>query len=199
MQLAMTGSKSYAFLPSGILIVDPDPSLLAARSQLLKAAEHYVAACSEEAVRAELCSMEIKVAILSQTLERALLETLAQEIRIYWPNAYILLFGNMEVTLEERLYDDSIDVHCRPEELLSILHLLQKDAWKRTDSSPVRIGSLPFGLSGARQMVLHSVPPESDPSKQETPASEEEPTGRDVPADEHSRLEVTSGTSVIAT
>jgi len=184
MQLATTGSKSYAILPSGILIVEPDRSLLAARALLLAAAEDYVAASSEESAEPELISIELRVAVLSQTLGRSTLERLAQDIRLYWRNAFILLFGNVKVTLEDWLYDDSIDEHCRPEQLLSILHRLKKDARYKAEAPQARIGSLPFGLSGAGWMSMHSVPRESDPSKETIAASGERPTGRDVPSDE---------------
>jgi hypothetical protein len=185
MQLASTVTKSYEFLPSGILIVDPNPGLLMARVELLNAAEHYVAACDDDCAGTELRRIEVKVAILSQTLGRARLGTLAQEIRLYWPNACILLFGNVDLILENRLYDDSIDEHCRPEELLSALHWLRRDVGSRTESSRVRIGSSLFALSEGARMSLRSVPLESDPSKQTK--FENQSTGRDVPWDEQFR------------
>ncbi|SNS71686.1 hypothetical protein SAMN05421770_10248 [Granulicella rosea] len=190
MQLARFGSKSYAYLPSGILIVDPDPGLLAARTQLLSAAMDYVAASSEESTGTDLCNMEVEVAILSQTLGQETLLVLAQEIRQYWPDACILLFGNVDVVLEDRLYDDAIDVHCRPEQLLGMLHKLRKNAKETTAHSRREIGALLCDLSEEGQRSLHAVPSESDPSKQPASAFEEQPTGWDVPRDEYPQSQI---------
>ena len=125
MQLAINSSKNYAFLPSGILIIDPDSSLLAARTLLLTAADQYVTASSDEVAGKELCKIEVTIAILSQTLGLERLQTLASEIRLHWPNARILLLSNEEMTLDDRLYDNSINCGCRPEQLLHALHWCQ--------------------------------------------------------------------------
>lgn len=50
LQLSITCPKSYAFLPSGTLIVEPNASLLAARTLLLGAADNYLAASSHTVV-----------------------------------------------------------------------------------------------------------------------------------------------------
>jgi hypothetical protein len=186
MQLATSGSKAYTFLPSGILIVDPDESLLAATAILLMAAERYVAAASEEVAGGELRSVELRIAVLSQTLPRSTLERLAHEIRLYWPNAFILLLGKGNVPLEDWLYDDSIDEQCRPEDLLSILHGVRKQRKYNMQSPCSRIGFRPFDFFGAGWMSLRSATHESDPSK-EFPGCLEEPAGWDVPAEERAR------------
>ena len=103
MQLVINSSKSYAFLPSGILIIDPDSSLLAARTLLLTAADEYVTASSDEVAGRELCNVEVIIAILSQTLGLERLQRLASEIRRHWPNARIMLLRSEEMTLDDRL------------------------------------------------------------------------------------------------
>ena len=125
MQLQKTGLKQYALLPSGILIVEPNPGLLATRAQLLLAADYFVAASNEAVPAAGLQVMDIRVVILSQSLGDATVRTLAQEIRLYYPNAQILIFG-APLTLEEQLYDEAIDHHCRPEQLLDALFRLTR-------------------------------------------------------------------------
>ena len=182
MQLAINSSKNYAFLPSGILIIDPDSSLLAARTLLLTAADQYVTASSDEVAGKELCKIEVTIAILSQTLGLERLQTLASEIRLHWPNARILLLSNEEMTLDDRLYDNSINCGCRPEQLLHALHWLRKEACDGRGSSRIRIGSCLHELNG---MSLRRVPSEIDPSKQPIPPSENLPNEHDVPADEH--------------
>ena len=186
MQLARIGLKNYALLPWGILLVDPEPVFLAAKAQLLIAANHYVAVSNDQAAESELCTVEVRVAILSQTLGSETLAMQAQQIRLSWPDAFILLFANDTVILEDWLYDDSISARCRPEELLSLLHFLQARPRGRAMKARARIGSVPFGLFGSGWMLLRSVPHESDPTKEPAPETDEKPSGRDVPGDEHS-------------
>lgn len=185
LQLSITCTKSYAFLPSGILIVEPSAGLLAARTLLLAAADNYVAAISYAIKGPELCEPEVRLAILSQTLGLEALQKLASEIRLYWPRASILLLGQVEMILDDRLYDASIDHQCRPEELLNMLHSLMKMSRCAAESSPLRIDSSPNGLRELEGMSVRSVPPESDPSKQPIPPSENYWDQLGVPSDEH--------------
>ena len=184
MQIVNTGAMHYALLPWGVLLVEPEPALLAARAELLLAAGQYVAACTEQTAGSELSKIEVRVVILSQTLGLPTLEMLSQQIRHGWPSAFILVFGNRQLSLADWLYDESIDVHCRPEELLSLLHLLQKRARDRAPQVRARIGSIPYGLLGAEWMLRRTVPHESDRTEDCTPSSEEQRLDRALPADE---------------
>ncbi len=165
MQLQKTGLKQYALLPSGILIVEPNPGLLATRAQLLLAADYFVAASNEAVPAAGLQVMDIRVVILSQSLGDATVRTLAQEIRLYYPNAQILIFG-APLTLEEQLYDEAIDHHCRPEQLLDALFRLTRGFAVRQAALRFGIGPQSLSLSGLGRISMHKAPPETDPSKE---------------------------------
>lgn len=121
---------------------------------------------------------------MNETLGLEALQKLAPEIRLYWPKVSIVLFGRGELILDDRLYDVSIDHQCRPDELLNMLHTLMKMKRCATESSRLRIGSSPNGLHELEGMSVRSVPPESDPSKQSIPPSENYWDQRDVPRDE---------------
>ena len=188
MQLQRANSKHYAFLPSGILIVEPNAGLLAARAQLLLAADYYVAASHDAMQTAGLSEMDVKVAILSQSLGEPTVRMLAQEIRLYYPNAQILIFGKSSLTLDDQLYDEAIVYDCRPEQLLEALSRLKQNSSRRPNVTNSKIGPQRLSLSGLGWYSLHRVPPESDPSKEPASSEPEEnlPSGRDVPADESS-------------
>jgi len=69
MELQRLTIKPYELVPSGILIVDPQPGLLAARALLLSAANCYLAIVNVHMPRTELAATQVKVSILSQSLE----------------------------------------------------------------------------------------------------------------------------------
>lgn len=187
MQLQKTGSKRYAFLPSGILIVEPDPKLLAARELLLTAADYYVAASNAEVAGTRLQEIGVRVAVLSQSLGEPTLTTLAQEIRLYWPNVRTLIFGQHRLTLVDQLYDGSVDLHCLPEELLDAWFCLARSPRDPPVLQRARIGTGPLSLSGFSWISLHRIAAESDPTKESMATSSSKPTvERDVPADETS-------------
>ena len=125
MKLKLLSSCPYTFLPSGILIVEPHEGLLTARSMLLAAADYYVgvSACSDtKAEQSEEC--EVAIAILSESLGRAVLSETAEIVRRNWPRARILVFGSSLAALEDHLYDARMDRRARPEELLAALLML---------------------------------------------------------------------------
>ena len=186
MQLQRTNPRQYAFLPSGILIIEPNPGLLATRAQLLSAADYYVAASNAAGPETGLSETDVKVAILSQSLGDSTVRKLAQEVRLYYPDAQILIFGMSSLNLDDQLYDEAIDLHCRPEQLLDALFRLTKDGSRGSTVFRPRIGPQSLSLSGLGCLSLHRSPPESDPSKERKSADEKRPTGRDVPADETS-------------
>jgi hypothetical protein len=93
MQLQKTRSKMYSLLASGTWTVEPNPELLAVRSILLTAADQYLAALNATIACEALQQIEVRLAVLSQSLETHMLTTLAEEIRLYWPNAGTLIIG----------------------------------------------------------------------------------------------------------
>jgi hypothetical protein len=125
MTLQVLNPFPYTLLPSGILIVEPHEGLLTARSMLLAAADYYVgvSACSGiQSERSEEC--EVAIAILSESLGRAVLNGTAEIVRRNWPRARILIFGSSDAAIEDQLYDARIDHRARPEELLAALLML---------------------------------------------------------------------------
>lgn len=119
--------KQYALLPSGVLIVEPHPGLLAARVLLLSAADYYVALWDPEQPRVNESDTVVVVAVLSQTLGKQRLLAVAKNIRTSWPRASILILGDVALDLEAALYDAVIDHRSRPEALLVALTLLARN------------------------------------------------------------------------
>ncbi|WP_157478319.1 hypothetical protein [Granulicella tundricola] len=186
MKLQRSISKLFKLLPSGILIVEPNPGLLAARVLLLSAADSYVAASNEVPPATDLQKTDVKVAVLSLSLGKPTLSKLAQEVRLYYPGARILIFGNSELDLDDQLYDETIDRHCRPEQLLDVLFRLARESSHQSIAYRLRIGAEALSLKGFGWVSSHRRPLESDPSKEAVSASADSPTGVDFPADETS-------------
>jgi hypothetical protein len=184
MQLQTTNPKRYSFLPSGVLIVEPNPALLAARTQLVSAADYYVAASDTTAPGTELRRADVTVAILSRTLGKETLRKLAQEIRTYYPSASILIFGYASLILDDQLYDESIDDHCRPEQLLDLLFRLSQIPRKYPIRAQTKLGLQLLSLGGLNWTSLRKRLVESDPTKEAAPSLSAVPAGRDVPSDE---------------
>ena len=125
MTLQILAPRPYTFLPSGILIVEPHDGLLAARSMLLAAADHYVdvsKATNGEPERSD--EREVAFAVLSESLGYAVLSETAQIVRKNWPRARILIFGSSSAAIADHLYDARIDHGSRPEDLLAALLML---------------------------------------------------------------------------
>jgi hypothetical protein len=97
-------SKQYALLPSGVLIVEPHPGLLAARVLLLSAADYYVGLSDREQPRVHESGVVVVLAVLSHTLGKHGLPAVAKNIRTCWPRASILIFGDVALDLEAALY-----------------------------------------------------------------------------------------------
>lgn len=176
----------YTLLPSGILIVEPHAGLLTARSMLLAAADYYVdvSAYSEQEVEKNN-ECEVSIAILSESLGRAVLIGTAEIVRRSWPHARILIFGSSRDAIEDNLYDARIDHRARPGELLAALLMLTEYP-RNQKATPAaiwadgRVGRLLNG--GAASRVV-----ESDPTKRL--ADKAEMTySRDLPgAEQHFR------------
>jgi len=125
-----------ALLPSGVLIVEPHPGLLAARALILSAADYYVGLSAPEQLRANESGTVVAVAVLNQTLGKHGLPAIAKNIRACWPSASILILG--DVALEAALCDAVIDHRSRPEALLVALALLARNRWATSTASHKR-------------------------------------------------------------
>jgi hypothetical protein len=182
-QLQRTGTKNYALLPPGILIVDPNPTSLAARAMLLQAADGYSAATSEKVTGAFLQDASVKIAILSESLGQVAAEGWALKIRFSWPNARILILGEAETILGDSLFDEAIDHRCRPEQLLEALFRLGRNSHGQPEVKGGRLGSESTSVARLRFVSPKGLPAESDPSKHATRNDGDE---RELPGDEHS-------------
>jgi hypothetical protein len=181
MTLKVLNPFPYTILPSGILIVEPHEGLLTARSMLLAAADHYVgvSACSgNQSERNKEC--EVAIAILSESLGRAVLSGTAEIVRRNWPRARILIFGRSGVAIKGHLYDARIDHRARPEELLAALLTLTEYPrnQKATPAAILADGRVERLLTGgARGRVTESDPTKRLGGKAETAYSRELPGG----------------------
>lgn len=125
MCLQILDPRPYTLLPSGILIVEPHEALLAARSMLLAAADHYTDDSSVSGCEVQKAERgEVAIAILSESLGYAVLCETAQIVRKNWPRARILIYGSNHAAIEDNLYDARIDQGSRPEALLAALLML---------------------------------------------------------------------------
>lgn len=186
MQLQRSGCKHFAFLPSGILVVEPNPALLTARVQLLLAADYFVATSNHALPASEMQRIDVRVAVLSENLGILAVVKLAQEVRLFYPGAAILIVGPGSPEIDEQFYDEAINSNCRPDQLLSVLFRLTRQSSDQLVPSSGRGGSHPRSLAGLDWMSLHNGPAESDPSKEPISDTDKPATGFDVPADENS-------------
>ena len=164
MQLQQVSTKPYAPLPSGVLIVEPHPGILAARTLFLAAADCYLAVSNEDQPVPQTPDLEVNVAILSQSFGKSTLASLARGVRTRWPVARIMIFGNAGLDIEDDLYDVAIDEHCRPEALLDALVQLSNHVRARYGSANWLLEGdvgLPTEIEGQQP---RRIPPESDPS-----------------------------------
>lgn len=113
-----------------ILLVEPDAEMLASRVQLLAKSDHtVVTAKSPREIVALQCVGGVQIAVLSNSLELALLRSCAECVRSQWPTARILVLGCVNRSLEDHLYDESVDSHFEPNKLLDALAKLNRATW----------------------------------------------------------------------
>ena len=131
---------------------------------LLAAADHYVGVSNvsaNEAERSDEC--EVAIAILSESLGRAVLTGTAEVVRKSWPQARILILGSSRAAIEDHLYDARIDHRAGPEDLLAALLMLSEYPrnQKATPEAILEDGRVGRLLSGGAVGRVA----ESDPSK----------------------------------
>jgi hypothetical protein len=93
-------------------------------------------------------------------------QSLAQDVRVYWPRAHILIFGTPSADFEDSLYDTAINHRCRPEELLDALFRLSDGSQDSGRDSPTSLEDGSLMLPAINGHILRYVPTESDPTKQ---------------------------------
>jgi len=161
-----------------ILAVEPDLTVLHAKSLLLTQANYCVTQANSDR---ELFLMRdtkaVPLAILSDRLGQRLLGTVAETVRRQWPRARILILGQVPTVLEDYLYDEHIYRSPDPKQVLADLESIYKGMWNQRSNTLDWKARSP-ALSFARQPVT-----ESDPTKTVQPAPKEVPSLRGMPSD----------------
>ncbi len=182
MNLQILSPCPYIYLPSGILIIEPNEGLRVARGMLLSAAGQRIDISKSKVFEPQLSGeCEVTFAILSESLGYALLSETALAIRKTWPHARILILGKSGAAMEDHLYDARIDQRARPEDLLAALFMLAE--------YPQNQRATPHAVppDGRVRRVLDGAPlggnKESDPTKR---FANNVPTtySRDMPGEE---------------
>jgi hypothetical protein len=159
----------------GILAVEPDFSVLNAKSLLLTKANYRVTRATSER---ELFTLQgtraVALAILSDHLGQRLLGTVAETVRRQWPRARILILGQAPRMLEDYLYDERIDRSPNPKQVLADLEQLYKGMWNRRTNA--------IDWDARRRYFARAPIPESDPACTIEPATIEDPSLRDRPS-----------------
>jgi hypothetical protein len=136
----LEGSSSYAFnrdsanfdpltAPApvsreavSLILIEPELAFLPDRVPMLTEADYRVTTVRDIRELFPLCSRStFTVALLSELLGPAALDSAARFVRSQWPVARILLLGSAQRRLEDHLYDERIDASCTPQDLLKML------------------------------------------------------------------------------
>ena len=126
----------YAPLCRGILLVEPDITLLAAETLFLTRSNYSVTpAFSQREIFMLRTTKAVALAILSDCLGPRLLTAIAETVRKQWPLARILVIGRPESVLEDHLYDEQIEQPSDPKQLLDDLERLYKDSWNQRSNT----------------------------------------------------------------
>jgi len=143
----------------GILLIEPDVSVLSAEALLLTNSNYCVTpAFSLREIYILRETKAVALAILSDSLGR-LLGAIAETVRKQWPLARILILGRAESVLEDHLYDEQINHSQDPTQLLEDLERLYKGSWNQ------RTNTLDWSTVRASMCASRSSLRESDPSK----------------------------------
>jgi hypothetical protein len=115
-----------------ILLVEPDPSVLANRLLLLKRSGFMVApAGNSRDVYYLRCFAQVNLAVVSDTLGLLELRDVADCVRHQWPSAHILILGVVPNWLEDYLYDEALDIRFQPEQLIDSIYRLCRISQRR--------------------------------------------------------------------
>jgi hypothetical protein len=161
----LPGGPVYTSLWRGILLVEPDISLLTAETLLLTRSNYSVMpAFSQSEIFALYETKVIALAILSDRLGPRLLATVAQTVRKRWPLARILIVGRPESMLEDHFYDEQIDRSSDPKQLLDDIERLYKDSWNQR-SNTLHLNVRRSGTVAARFPIREATRPITRPWK----------------------------------
>ena len=126
-------ARSFPIVPisepvwRGILLIEPDVSVLSAEFLLLTNSNYCVTpAFSHREIYILRETKAVALAILSDSLGRQLLGAIAKTVRRQWPLARILILGRAESVLEDHLYDEQINHSHDPAQLLDDLERLYR-------------------------------------------------------------------------
>jgi hypothetical protein len=166
-----------ASLWRGILLVEPDITLLTAETLLLTHSNYCVtSACSLREIFALRDTKAIALAILSDCLGPHLLTAAAETVRRQWPHARILILGRAESVLEDHLYDEQINHSLDQKQLPDDLERLYKNSWNQ------RSNTLDWNAKHSGACFDRSWIRESDPTKTQPFGVEVDTNLRDTPS-----------------
>jgi hypothetical protein len=150
----------HASLWRGILLVEPDITLLTAEVQLLARSNYSVTpAFSQNEIFALRQTKAIALAVLSAGLGSRPLAAVAHTVRKQWPRARILILGRAESILEDHLYDEQTEHSSDPMQLLQDIETLYKDSWNH------RSNTLDWDVKRVATLPARCPIRESDPTK----------------------------------
>jgi hypothetical protein len=166
----------------GVLLIDPDISVLSSESSLLAKSNYCVTPASSHAELFVLRETKaIALAILSDSLGQQLLASIAQTVRRQWPLARILILGRAQSVLEDHLYDEEINDSLTPELLLDEIERLYRGSWNQ------RTNTLDWNSAWGSMGVSRPSLSESDPSKVAPAALADKVQSHEIPADSRFR------------
>jgi hypothetical protein len=120
----------------GILAVEPDVSILNAKSLLLTQANYCVTRASSDRDLLSLRGTKtVALAILSDRLGPRLLGSVAEIVRRHWPRTRILVLGQVPPLLEDHLYDEHICRASDSRQTLANLENLYKGMWNQRSNA----------------------------------------------------------------
>lgn len=144
----------------GILLVEPDITLLNAEASLLTRSNYLVTpAFGQREVFALRRTKAIALGILSDHLGPTILGSVAQAVRKQWPLARILIVGRAESVLEDHLYDEQTEHSADPIQILHDIENLYKRSWNQYSNT------LCWNGKGSGTCMDRSQICESDPTK----------------------------------
>jgi hypothetical protein len=154
----------------GILAVEPDTTVLHAKSLLLAKANYCVTPATGDGDLFSLRNTKtFALAILSDRLGRQLLQAVAATVRRQWPRIRILILGQVPIAFEDSLYDERISRSSDPQQVLADLENLYEGMWNQR-SNTIDWNAATPARSSASPRIPHS-DPVAIPSDIRTPAA----------------------------
>ena len=161
----------------GILLIEPDVSVLSAEALLLTNSNYCVTPASSNGDLFLLRNTKaVALVILSDRLGQSHLDAAARTVRKQWPNSRILVRGQAAFVLEDHLYDEQVCHSSDPNKLLTDLDWFYRGLWNQHSHT--------LDWSVGRSVLCFARPSisESDPSKASPPALTEDRCLRGTPS-----------------